>query len=438
MNEENSEKTSLITPPPAVPTSSIAEDHIHHHFGTRDLLVLVLIIGLLAGGASGYEGAKLALKKQPGQTYTITPGSTTVSENSAIIDVVKKSSPAVVSIIISQNLNSIYQSQSSTNPFFFDPFGNLPDNSNGSGSASKPQDQTPNYQETGAGSGFFVTSDGLILTNKHVVSDSSAKYTVLTNDGKQYDATVVAQDPVNDLALVKINISNAPTLQLADSNKIEIGQQVVAIGNSLGEYRNTVTSGIISGIGRNITAGGEGTSEELEGVLQTDAAINPGNSGGPLLNIFGDVVGVNTAVDQQGQLVGFAIPSDDAAKDLQNYQKTGKITKPFLGVEYVLITPALKVQEKLPVDNGAWVTSKDSSGNSNGPAVVAGSAADKAGIKDGDIITAVNGNKIDQDHSLALLMRNYNPGDTITLDILRSGKTIQVKAALGENNGTSK
>lgn len=385
---------------------------------TFDIIAAALILGLLAGGVSGYEGAKYALEKN-GRVALSQNGSAPVAENSDLISVVQKSSPAVVSIIISKNLN-LYQSQNPFNDFFLGQLN---------------QNQSPSYQETGAGSGFFVSSDGLILTNKHVVQDSQAKYTVLTNDGKSYDAQVVAQDPVNDLALVKINISNAPTLSFADSSKVQIGQQVIAIGNSLGQYSNTVTSGIISGIGRNITAGDESSSEELEGVLQTDAAINPGNSGGPLLNIFGEVIGVNTAVDQQGQLVGFALPSNDAIKDIQSYQKNHKILKPFLGVRYVPITPALKADQHLPVDNGAWVTSQDTSGSA-GPAVIVGSAADQAGIKDGDIITAVNGQKIDQDHSLVELMRNYNPGDKISLDVFRDGKTITLQATLGEaNNG---
>lgn len=382
----------------------------------RDTIAAMLIVGLLAGGASGYEVAKYEVGHQQKTSYT-NLSNQPIAEDSAIIDVVKNSSPAVVSIIISKNLN-LYQNDFN-NPFFLDPFGTN-NNSNA----------TPNYQVTGAGSGFFVTSDGLILTNKHVVQDSQAKYTVLTNDGNKYDAEVVAQDPVNDLALVKVNITNAPTVKFADSSKIEIGQRVVAIGNSLGQYRNTVTSGIVSGIGRNITAGDLDTAEQLEGVIQTDAAINPGNSGGPLLNIFGDVIGVNTAVDQQGQLVGFAIPSNDARNDIDSYIKNKKITKPFLGVRYVLLTPAIKDEQHLGLDYGAWITSKG--GQNSDPAVVSGSAADKAGIRDGDIIVAVNDQKIDQNTSLSALLKNYNAGDTVTLEVYRDGKTIKLPVQLGE------
>lgn len=379
---------------------------------TRDILALVLIIGIVAGGVSGYQAAKYQAGNNS-KPNSISTSNQPVSEDSAVIDVVKKAEPAVVSIIISKNLN-LYQGLS--NPFFFDPFGT--------------NNATPNFQVTGAGSGFFVTSNGLILTNKHVVQDSQAKYTVLTNDGKKYDAEVVAQDPVNDLALVKIDINNAPTLSFADSSKIEIGQRAIAIGNSLGQYRNTVTTGIVSGIGRNITAGDLDTSEQLEGVIQTDAAINPGNSGGPLLNIYGDVIGINTAVDQQGQLVGFAIPSNDGKNDVESYLQNKQITKPFLGVRYVLLNPAIKEEQGLPLDNGAWITSKGS--QTGEPAVVSSSAADKAGIKDGDIITAVNGEKIDQNTSLSLLLRKYKAGQTVTLDVYRDGKTIQLQVQLGE------
>lgn len=384
---------------------------------TRDLVPGLLIFCIIAGGASGYVGAKLA-ENSLGTSVNKQPF---LQEDSAIIEVVKKASPAVVSIIISKNLN-LYQYQS--DPFYFDPFSPFR-------SPAPEPNAAPNFQQTGAGSGFFVTSDGIILTNKHVVADTEAKYTVLTNDGNKYDAVVLAQDPVNDLALVKIDILNAPTLTLADSSQIEIGQRVIAIGNSLGQYRNTVTTGIVSGIGRNITAGNDGMSEQLEGVIQTDAAINPGNSGGPLLNIFGEVIGVNTAIDQQGQLVGFAIPSNDARKDLESYQKRGTITKPFLGVKYVLITPAVREQNNLPLDYGAWITS-DFNGDT-GAAVIPGSAADRAGLRDGDIIISVDGKRVDQSVSLSGLLKNYSPGDTIVLKVYRDGREIEVQATLGEN-----
>ncbi len=399
------------------------------------LIISIVLIALLAGGFAGLAGGLYAAKylQQQGLAGgSLISSSNQVSEDSAVIDVVKKDSPAVVSIIISKDLSNVQNNPQNNfyfSPFFFDPFFQQPQQQPQQNSGNGA---TPQYQETGAGSGFFITSDGLILTNKHVVADTSAKYTVLTSDGKQYDAKVVATDPINDLALVKIQITNAPTLKFADSSKIQIGQRVIAIGNSLGEYSNTVTTGIVSGIGRNVTAGGEGTSEQLEGVIQTDAAINPGNSGGPLLNVYGQVIGVNTAIDQQGQLVGFAIPSNDASQAISSYNKNGKIISPYLGVRYVEITPAVKEQNKLPVDNGALiVTGTDQNGNVT-PGVVPGSAADKAGLKNNDIIVSVNGVAIDQTHSLSEIVRTYSPGDKLKMDVIRDNKHISILVTLGQ------
>ncbi len=228
------------------------------------------------------------------------------AESSDIINVVKKASPAVVSIVISQDIGNS----------FFNFFYN-----NGSNQSNTPN--TPNIQEVGAGSGFFVSADGLIVTNKHVVDTADGSYTVITNDGKSYPATVLTKDPVNDLAIIKIDIKDAPYLQISNSSSLQVGQQVIAIGNSLGQYQNTVTSGIISGIGRKIVAGDQQGSESLSNVIQTDAAINPGNSGGPLLDVSGDVIGINTAVDQQGQSVGFAIPANEINKDISSFQQNG-------------------------------------------------------------------------------------------------------------------
>jgi serine protease Do len=271
----------------------------------------------------------------------------------------------------------------------------------------------------------------LILTNKHVVSNTSASYTVITSDGKKYNAKVLAQDPANDLAIVKIDIQNAPFLKLSDSSQLQVGQHVIAIGNSLGQYQNTVTSGIISGIGRSITAGSDtGGSENLSGVIQTDAAINPGNSGGPLLNIEGTVVGINTAIDQQGQLVGFAIPANEIAKALASYQKNGKITSAFLGVRYIIITDDIATQQNLPRNYGALILRGQ---NMTDFAVAPGSPADKAGVVENDIILEINGQKIDQDHPLSSLVSDFSPGDTVTLRVYHKGNEEDVKVTLGES-----
>ena len=248
------------------------------------LVSMVILLSFLFGIAGSIFGSAFLVRNG---LSSLTSGSdirnVSVNEQSGVVDVVKKSSPAVVSIIISKDLNKIPGYSSSPfdfGPFSFDPFFQ---------NRNSQQNNTPNVQQVGGGSGFIISSDGLIMTNRHVVEDTGATYTVLTNDGKKYDAAVLSRDPVNDLALVKISASNLPTLPLGDSSNIQIGQTVVAIGNSLGQYSNTVTKGIVSGIGRTITAGGTtgSDSEQLEGVIQTDAAINPGNSGGPLLDIGG-------------------------------------------------------------------------------------------------------------------------------------------------------
>jgi len=384
-----------------------------------------LVFGSL-GGALGYYyffNSPLGRDFLKAQAGGAAGQKITVTEDSAIIDAVKTAGPAVVSIVISKDLNKI--PGYGTNPFSQDPFFNF-----FYGGQQQPQSSTPNVQEIGAGSGFFVSADGLILTNKHVVSDNAASYTVLTQDGKKYDAKVLAQDPGNDLAIVKIDIHNAPFLALADSGKAQIGQRVVAIGNSLGQYQNTVTSGIISGIGRRITAGSDMGSEELSGVIQTDAAINPGNSGGPLLNLAAQVIGINTAIDQQGQLVGFAIPANDAARALASFQKNGKIVHSFLGVRYSIITPAIAQDKKLPFDYGALIVRGQTTTDF---AVQPGSPADKAGLMENDIILEVNGQKVDENNSLADLLKNYQPGDSVSLKVYSKAQEKTVNVTLAES-----
>ncbi len=397
------------------------------------LVAVIILLSLVFGMFGGVYGA-LYLSHLPvveklfaGNQKSINPLTQTVQvkEDSVVIDVVKSASPAVVSVIISKDLSKL---QNLNNPFGLDPFTPFFDFGS---QTPQQQPQTPNVQQVGAGSGFFVSSDGLILTNKHVVSDDQASYSVVTNDGKSYDAKVLARDPVNDLAILKIDITNALTLVLSDSSVVQLGQKVIAIGNSLGQYQNTVTSGIVSGIGRSITAGGDtGGSEQLEGVIQTDAAINPGNSGGPLLNILGQVVGINTAIDRQGQLVGFAIPSNDAKKAVESFQKNGAILRPFLGVRYVIINKAIASEQKLPKDHGALLVRGQ---NLTDFAVSPGSPADKAGLQENDIILEVNGQEVNQKNSLSKILKNFNPGDTISVKVYHKGEEKTLNITLGQN-----
>ncbi len=345
----------------------------------------------------------------------------------AVMDSVEKVSPSVVSIIISKNVPIIEQCPGTS------PFSDLPPEFQqffgGTGGIQfyTPCQKGTQFQEVGGGSGFIISSDGLVVTNKHVVSDASASYTVLTNDGKKYDAKVLAQSPVLDLAVVKINATNLPTVTLGDSDGLRLGQSAIAIGNALGEFRNTVSVGVVSGLARTITASGEGTSETIEGVIQTSAAINPGNSGGPLLNLKGEVIGINVATVSGAQNVGFSIPINQVKQAINSVQKDGKISTPYIGVRYVIVDSDLEKSKKLSVDYGALVQ-----GDSGSIAVIKGSPAYKAGIKSGDVILEINSQKIDQDHSLSMLLQDYNVGDTITLKVLRSGKEMDLKVTLEE------
>lgn len=383
------------------------------------VLIGIILVSLIAGMVGGVYGA-LSLAKNPGiqKLFSATSnGSLTqnlvLDENSAVIQVVETASPAVVSVVVSKQVAT--RSNSS-----FDPFGSF--------FGQNPSEVQSELRQIGAGSGFFVTSGGLILTNRHVVTDLDATYTVVTNDGKTLPATVVSRDPVNDLAIIKVEISDAKFLEFADSSNLELGQQVVAIGNSLGQYQNTVTSGIISGVGRSIVAGDRTGSEQLEGVIQTDAAINPGNSGGPLLNLAAQVVGINTAVDQQGQLVGFAISANDAKLALESYRKNGKITRPFLGIRYVMITEAIAETEKLPRKSGAYITT----GLSGNPPVIEGGPADKAGLRAGDIIISINNQELSESNNLTKVMKSFSSGETVSVRILRDGNEQTVSVTLGE------
>lgn len=356
-----------------------------------------------------------------------------VQEDSAVIDVVDKSTPSVVSIIISKDIpkmRSFFGSPFNFPDFFGDQFGSggndqgQGQNGNGNGSGTQKQ-------QIGGGTGFFITSDGMIVTNKHVVSDTSAEYTVITNDGKEYSAKVLDRDPVQDVAVMKIDGSDFPVLNFGDSSQLKIGQTVVAIGNSLGEFSNTVSRGIISGLRRNLTAGSEagGGTERLTNIIQTDAAINPGNSGGPLLDIEGNVIGVNVAMAADAQNIGFAIPSSQIQKVVDQVKTTGKISTPYLGVRYLPVDKTIQSQNNLPFDYGVLVAR---GATLTDFAVIPGSPADKAGIVENDIILEIDGTKISEKNSLGDLISQHNVGDAISLKIWHKGDTKEVQVTLQE------
>jgi len=389
-------------------------------------LILVFLIGLIGGMGSSYifylklkqeiiaAGVPIVRSEQIIQKEYVPQ----TSQEQKVIDVVKANSPSVVSVVITKDV-PVYSTQ------YINPFGDnfflIPE-----------QKQTgTEKQQVGAGTGFIVSEDGLVLTNKHVVSDDTATYTIVNSDGKEYDVKVLAKDPVQDLAIIKIQSSDKFTpLKLGNASDIQIGQSVIAIGNALGEFQNTVSVGVISGLGRTLVASGEtiGT-ETLEDTIQTDAAINPGNSGGPLLNLKGEVIGINTAVASSGQSIGFAISIDKAKKDIEQVQTLGKISYPYLGVRYVILDAQTAKDKNLSVDYGALVSKGT---DASQLAVAPGSPAEKAGIKEGDVILEMGGEKVDKDNTLSKIISKYNPSQSVDFKILRDGKEITVTVVLGE------
>ena len=343
----------------------------------------------------------------------------------SMVDIVKKSKPAVVSIVISKDVpvyEQYYEKQS--NPFK-DIFGqDVPFDFN----VPQLRQKGTEKKDIGGGTGFFISSDGLIVTNRHVVADTAASYTVITNDGKKYPAEVIARDSVLDVAVVKIKGANYAYLEFGNSDKLEVGQTVLAIGNALGEFKNSVSVGIVSGLARSVVAGGNnGSLERLDQVIQTDAAINPGNSGGPLLDTYGRVVGMNAAVAGGGQSIGFALPANSIKNVVESVKKTGKIVRPFLGIRYVPITKELKDANKLSVDYGVLVVRGD---KPEELAVVPASPADKAGVVENDIILEVDGKKLDENTQLALVVRNKKVGDKVKLKMLHKGETKEIEVKL--------
>jgi serine protease Do len=392
---------------------------------TRSLIIFLVILSFVAGVLGGVGGIALVststtLQKSIGikdnGTVPIISGdkveNVTVKEDSAVIDSVKKVSPAVVSVIFTKDVQVI------------DPFSlGFP--------YSQPQQTT--RQQQGGGTGFVISSDGLIATNRHVADVDGADYTVISQDGKKYKASVLAKDSVNDFAILKIDAKNLPVVEFGDSDSLDIGQRIIAIGNALGEFQNSVTVGVLSGKERNLTAtdASGATPENLEGLLQTDAAINEGNSGGPLCNLKGQVIGINTATTAKGQAegIGFAIPINMLKSAIDSIKKTGKITRPYLGVRYAMVDQKIAAIKGISADQGALVVGDTTN---NIPAVVQGSPADKAGIKEGDVILKINNEDIGQGKSLTRILTKYQPGNEISMTILRDSKQSDLKVKLTE------
>ncbi len=288
----------------------------------------------------------------------------------------------------------------------------------------------PIIQELGGGTGFIVSADGLILTNKHVVSYDNASFVVTTSDGKEYTGSVLGTDPLFDIAIMKIEGSNFNHVKFGDSDKIRVGQSVIAIGNVLAEFPFSASRGIISGIGRSITASDRsGLEENLEGMIQTDASINHGNSGGPLVNLKGEVIGINTAIYETGQALGFSIPINRAVQAINIFKAKGAIVRTFLGVRYQMLTKSFAQANKLPYYRGAFIMTKNNRGE---PGIVPGAPAEKAGLKSEDIILEVNGKKLDVNFTLMTALTAYQPNDTVKFKILRAGQELTIPVTLGE------
>ena len=392
-------------PAATVPATPVTETAVQGGSGTNrgmgTILGAALLSAVLASGGTVVAlSASGALDKPTATTVTSPTGTNvgatnqpvTIDESSATVDVAAKASPAVVRITVSGNVDT---SQ-----------GVIP--------------------ETGVGSGVIYDAHGWILTNHHVVQGSD-RLQVELNDGRVFQGRVYGIDTLTDLAIVKIDANDLPVASIGRSSELKVGQLVIAIGSPLGTYSNSVTSGIVSAKGRQITTDG---NENLNNLIQTDAAINPGNSGGPLLDAGANVIGINTAIAADSNGIGFAIPID-IARPIMDQAVAGKeLARPYMGVVYRSIDRQFADANNLPVKEGALVQ-RSAGGNGTAPAVVSGSPADQAGIREGDIITKVNDQAVDGDHPLDATLSMYSPGDTVTVTILRDGQTSTVQVKLG-------
>lgn len=358
--------------------------------GTIFLLLIILVYSLNKQGRLPFNLNSVLPQENPISQIQPIQTRTTVQEENAIIQSVDQTSPSVVAIGVNQRIG---------NPQ--DPFS------------------IPKNQQNTIATGFIASEKGTIVTNKHVVSNRDTKYSIVTKDGKKLEITKIYRDPTLDLALIKVNGNDLKALELGESSKLKVGQTVIAIGNALGRFSNTVTTGVVSGLGRTIGAGDpfSGQTEQLDGLIQTDAAINPGNSGGPLLNSAAQVIGVNVAVTEGAQNIGFAIPIDTIKALIEEFDKNGEIQRAFLGISYRLITRDIAILNEVP--QGAYIQE-----------VVPESAAEKAGINPGDIITKIDDQQINSETKISEIIQRKKIGEKVSLEVWTDGNTKTVTATL--------
>lgn len=396
--------------------------------GLALIMALTLMIGIIIGGATGggvgYYLARQQIKAanptvQPaaniGQPQPVaistepdiaaSPTAAPIPQTQAdslVVSAVKQASPAVVTI-----LNTLGADAGPSTPFL-------------------PQQDGPEQPRRASGSGVIINKEGYIITNNHVI-DGARSLTVIFADGSRHEATLVGADPLNDLAVIKVQGPVTAVASLGDSGALQPGETVIAIGSPLGDFKNTVTVGVVSALNRTVS------NDAPEGLIQTDAAINHGNSGGPLVNLRGEVIGINTLVvrgngfaGDQAEGLGFAVPSNTVKGVSEQLIKTGKVVYPYLGITYRMLDAEVSAQENLPVQSGAWISSRDP----GQPAVLSGTPAEQAGLRENDIITAVDGVQLGE-ISLRSALLQHRPGDTVRLDVVRGGKPLTVEVTLG-------
>lgn len=401
-----------------------------------NLVILIFIVAIVGAGAFyglarfafrdnlGLEVANLDYVEQGGEKVYQIPETKVVDEESQVIKVVQNASPAVVSIVASTEV-PVYERYYENYGGFF------------GFQVPRYRQEGTEEKQVGAGTGFIVSADGYIVTNRHVVDDEDAKYTVFLNDseskGEKVEAEVIARDPDNDLAILKIDRDNLRYLEFGDSDNLQIGQTVITIGYALGEFDNTVSKGVISGLSRSIVAGGYNVgTEKIQDLIQTDAAINPGNSGGPMLNINGKVIGVNVA-KASAENIGFSLQGNIAKKAFEEARDTGEIAEDevaYLGVRFVMINDKIQAKNNLDYDYGALIARGETVGDL---AVIPGSPADKAGLVENDIILEVDETRVDRETLLSELIQGYQPGDKVTLKVFHRGEEKVVEVELGKN-----